>query len=209
MLHPPHPYCFRLAIILVAFHPGHSLSTTKIPPHQTLTLEMSKSPSPIPGSSLRQRRWPAFQAVFPALRPSAATKRHHWSPFLSSSSSSLSRASFLQRPSLTLTRPSFDNTSRPFPAQRIYAVSSTDTDQEQRRTNQTTPTLIPLSDQTHNSNTTQELQPDCRYANDDDGNTARMFSNLVKAPDGTLRRQPPSELACTALVAVRFCFGHH
>lgn len=176
---------------------------THIQLHQTMTLEMSKS-CPTPDKSPRQCRWPAFQAVFPGLRSSAGTNCYHWSPFLSSSSSSLSRPLFPQRYSLTPTRPIFDKRNRPVPTQRIQAVSSTDTDQEQRRKGKVTPTLIPSSDQTDNSQTAQEQQQDRKYVNDDDGNTTRMFSNLVKAPDGSLRRLPPSELACTALVAVSF-----
>lgn len=34
--------------------------------------------------------------------------------------------------------------------------------------------------------------------------STRMFSNVEPAVDGSLKRTPPSELACTALVGVRF-----
>lgn len=33
--------------------------------------------------------------------------------------------------------------------------------------------------------------------------TTRMFSNVIRDTDGALKRDPPSELACTALVTVR------
>lgn len=37
----------------------------------------------------------------------------------------------------------------------------------------------------------------------DEKHSVRMFSNLTRKTDGSLKREPPSELACIALVAVR------